>query len=219
MVIMKGAAQFQREVKALLDTKERDLLDLRETVWKFLDTTHTASDVKEYQTKVRAQENEVSIVFRWLLDPKDKPKEFAAFGDALCKRCRDLGQYSKAMTDALNEDYKIVRETEKSKTEEVIKGVTFFLAVPGFCIAAHKAGVVNNYLTITQATALGFGASTATLLFHKEISGGFKNAKETLCARVKNSFLLYCIKEMLKENGRVISGAINRYSPIEKLQA
>jgi hypothetical protein len=93
------------------------------------------------------------------------------------------------------------------------------LTVPGFCIAAHKAGVGNNYLTITQATALGFGISVS-IVSRKKIIKSFKAAKDFILdapAIARNSFAYCYAKETIRENQKAIRSAFTRKDSFQRL--
>jgi len=190
------------EIEELISGKERNLILQRDEVWRFLGSKHTIEETKEYQEVVRQSDIEIGEILRSLLDEKGVAAQFKLATSELCQKCRNLNNYTRDMHSALSNDLLEKRLAEEGKSMDVIKNTTFFLAVPAAFMTAVKNGFGSDQVNVYEAAEAGIAIS-AVVLARKKIMASFKTAKASVCdapRNIKNSFLLFYIKESFKEN-------------------
>lgn len=189
------------EYETAITVKERDLLALKAEVWKFLDTTHTLKETKIVQANVRAADTQVGEILNLILSD-NRLSEFRNEAEQLCKRTRDLTtNYSEKMAKALADDYADLKRDYDSRRFDVLKEVGTLLAVPGAFLTFVKYGVGDGKISSDEAVKFGFIISVP-IFFRRQIVASFKAAAKSAVEvpkEIRNSFMLYYVKENLKD--------------------
>ena len=188
--------------EAELNIKERQLLKERQDIRNFVETLHTTKETAKAQTHVNRLEQEISTILQSLLDTQDISTSFRVEANNLCQRCRELNNYTRDMHKALADDLVLRQLAEEKKVVDLIKQATFFFAIPGVFITAVKNGVGHGTISVDEATGAGLIVSTV-VISNKKIKSAFQAASKAICdipRQIKNSFLLFYVKETIKEN-------------------
>ena len=138
---MKNAIASIEGYESLLDRRERELISQRERVWLFLNKDHTSPDIRKYLVLIRKSEIGLGRIQRKLMDDHDAASQVRGEMKALCERIRTLGVYTKSMDDALCHDLLEKRLIEDGERIDLLKNVTFLLAVPVTLMNMVKDGV------------------------------------------------------------------------------
>jgi hypothetical protein len=203
------------EYEELLRQQELRLIELKSGVWTFLDTEHTLADVKKVQSQVRVAELDVGAINRGLLTEKKLWMKYKTEADELHQRCADLLNYTKDMSNALDKDYADLRRTVDNEKFDALKEIGTFFAIPGALIGYVKARGGNS-ITVDEAATVGILISIP-FAARKKLSGAFKAAAKTICdtpRELKNSFMLYYLKESVKEHGRAAVKLLGRRTKV-----
>ena len=219
MDIMATPQDLLAIFKAELRKMELELLSLRQDVRAFVRTEHTAAGTVAFQEEVNESEAKLSAILKSIIETQDVLPEFEAETTALCQRCRDLDHYMRDMNQSLAADLAERRRIEDQNKVDAVKYATFVVAMPAAFVTALKGGVGEGYVTSYQAAGAGlmFGAG---VICREKIKKAFKGLGKTLCDMprqtttafkeagkafcktpedIKNSFLLYYIKETTRE--------------------
>lgn len=202
---MQNTQKTPKDYETWLLKKERELIVLRTKVWDFIDTPHKANDNKKYQSLVRQADTETGLVLNELLGKQNTTEQFRQEAEQICQKLRNLGNYSRDMIKILSDDLVECNRAEEKKTVDILKNVTFFISVPAAFITAVKNGLgESHHIKVSEAAVAGVGISSV-ILGRKRILSFFKDAKQTICStpkQIKNSFLLFYMKETVKEKSR-----------------
>jgi hypothetical protein len=198
--------------EVLLDAKEKELRSLRSDIRKIVHGEHSIRDTKAAHTSVAKREQELDEIFNSLSEAKEVSEEFQNQAERLCRRCRDLELYIRDMNAVLNNDLVEQRYQKDRKTIDVIKNATFFFAVPTAFVAGVNNGLFKTSVTAYHAAAAGITVASA-FLGRKKIIHSFKNAYRDVCdapREIQNSFMLYYIRESMKEKAGKVSNKANK---------
>jgi hypothetical protein len=200
-----------QDFQELLTERERESILLRHAMWTFLNGEHTSKETKACQIQVRDADKALGEIFYSLLD-KNKPEEFKLAAVELCDRYRALGTYIQHIADALDRDYATRHAAEDRAKIDVVKNASFLLAATGGFIAAAKAGVGNGVVSVTQAAAIGMGASGGVLA-RKKIAKGFVTVGKYICRRINTDPTLIYLEHTARKKIRIVSKAVRLLGP------
>jgi len=114
--------------------------------------------------------------------------------------CRGLENYTRDMNKCLAEDLSERQREEDKNKIDLVKNVTFIIAVPAAFMTAAKNGFAHGRIDIDQAAGAGFVVSN-TVVFHKSLGKAFSQFGRALVRtpqQIRDSFLLYYVKESFK---------------------
>jgi hypothetical protein len=208
---MKNAITSIEDYESLLDRRERELIVQREKVWRFLNKDHSSLDVRKYQIQVRKTEMRLGRTLRELMDDNGVASQFRGETKALCERIRALSFYTKSMDDALCHDLLEKHLLEDEKKIDVIKTVSFFVAVPVAFMTAMKDGLFGGHGNLFEAAGAGIGVGTM-FVARKRVANAFRSVGRSVCDaphRVKNSYFLFYTRQTLREKAAVAEAAIS----------
>jgi hypothetical protein len=201
MVIMADDKEMLESYAATLLRKERELLLHKKKMLAFIDTPHTAKETREHLYNVREHELKLVDTQISLLDLKSKTPLVEEV-ERLCDQCRGVEFVALEMDRALREDLFVLIAAEEKSKLDVIKSVTFFLAVPGALLGLVRAGVGSGYVSEVQAAAAG-AVFSSSVLARKKITSAFRHVSQSLTTtahEVRNSFTLYYLRESAKSS-------------------
>ena len=203
-------ANSVKRLERALDAIEDDLLLQEVKIRRLLRSDHSHNQAAEFKDYVQDSADQIDDILVTLLAEKDTSKQFGQASKELCRRCRDLQNEVRSLTEPLTKDLDSLRPAEEKRKKDTIAYVTFLIGIPVMLSTAAKNGVGDGHVTPTQAFTAGFGLSFAVLA-RKKLVEGFKGAARTVCEmpdRIGNSFALFHARHEIMNAMKAIKGFV-----------
>ncbi len=217
------------EFEKLLNVKQKELLKKQNDILTFVDTKHRARATKKYQKEVRALAKEINDFVILLIETKEKADGQKDQAERLCGTGMGLNNLAKDLGQALAND---LAERQHDETVDVVKvaGVVGGLAAAAVTVSrytfdphsSHAVAEASVGATIGLTTAIWKPICKGLVWAGKQICAGprkvitssraalnaLKHAGKEICLvpkNIKNSFVVYYMKETAKETARRLS--------------
>jgi len=202
-----------------LDKREREILLCQKSAAQYLKSKHTSKQSRQQLEELRDRRVDLINISLRLLELKSN-RSFSEAAKTFSARCNELKVLLKDTETELKEDMALLVDAEGKNKFDVIKGVSFFFAIPGIMIASVKNGAGSHYVSPDQAAVAGF-ALTSSILLRKHLLGAFQSVGKALCSTgrdIRHSFVLYYLKESTMTKARVAANGMKAVPHVVTVQ-